>query len=103
VEDVVPIVKVVEAEPPDARLTLPGSMLREGPEGFDVAVKDTVPENPLTLVKSMPEKPESPATSVITSEFATIVKSGVGGGTTIIVLELVPVLLAESVTVRAGE
>ena len=58
------IVRVVEDVPPAVSATLTGLRLVEGPEGVIVAESDTVPENPLRLVRVIVEVADEPTLTV---------------------------------------
>lgn len=71
------------AVPPDVNVTLVGFNVAVGPlpsRGDTVAVRFTIPENPLTLESVMPAVAEDPCERVREVEFAEIVKSWGGGG-----------------------
>lgn len=95
--------------PPEARRRILGFTETVGPGGFTIRVKLIAPEKPLTLETDTADWLLPPATMFRTDGFATIVKSGVGGGgglTTVNLtmtlcdrLPLVPVTLTAKVSV----
>ena len=69
-------IKVELAVLPEGRVTLVGVRLVVKPAGEPEATKLIMPENPLTLVRLMLEKPEEPALMLRLFGIATIAKSG---------------------------
>ena len=81
-------VRVADAVPPDARITLVGLILHEGQTGAGQSGEGevnrlTVPANPLRLVNVIVEIALDPDCTFCEPGLAAIAKSGVGGGTTV--------------------
>lgn len=66
---------VDDAEPPEESPKLVGLSVRDGPLGATVAPNETVPENPLTLVKVTVDAADDPWTIEIDEGLAEIEKS----------------------------
>ena len=67
---------VDDAEPPEESAKLVGFSVKDGPLGVTAAANETVPANPLTLVRVIVDAADDPWTIEIDEGLAAIEKSG---------------------------